>query len=573
MSSIEQLIYKHALANAFPYGGKANDGAVLGKILADRPELKVEIENLRRDISKVVSEVNKLSPKEQEKKLKEIWPEFFAREKKEEKKELPELPNAIPGKAVFRLAPEPNGYIHIGHAISFFFNYYYAKKYKGKLILRFEDTNPESEELAYYKAIKEDIAWLGVKYDSVKNNSDDMKLFYDAAEKLIGKGVAYVCTCDVEEMRKNRFEGKECMHRQNSAEENKSLWKKMHKGLKAGAAVLRLKGDMKAGNSVMRDPTLFRIVEVPHPVQKKKYRVWPLYDFANAVEDAVCSVTHVLRSAEFIQRDELQNKIRILLGYKNPVILSYSRINFAGSPTSKRKILELMDKKIVDAWDDPRLVTIRALRNRGIFPEAIHNLALNVRMTLSSTTVDWNMLAAENRRLLDSNAKRYFFVPEPVKLEVKGAPKETAVLKYHPNIPKLGERKVKIAGKFFIAKEDTKNLKPGDIFRLKDLYTVKVDSINANEIMARFVEEKAEGNIPKFQWVTDKNIPALIAVPGELVDKDEKPLPYSLNIVKGLCEEACKKIKRGEVVQFERFGFVKIEKAIAKSVNGILAHK
>ncbi len=572
MLSNEKLILKHALANAFSHGGKANEGAVLGKILGEKPELKENLDSLRREIQKITNEVNAFSAAEQESKLREIYPEFFTREKKEETKELPELPNAISGKTVFRLPPEPNGYMHIGHGISFFFNYYYAKKYNGKLILRFEDTNPEAEEKEFYKAIKEDIDWLGIKYDSVKNNSDDMKVFYDAASKLVKKGEAYVCTCNVEAMRKNRFESRECSHRKTSVSENLLLWKKMFKGFKPGQVALRLKGDMKAGNSVMRDPTLFRIVEASHPIQKKKYRVWPLYDFANAVEDAICNVTHVLRSAEFIQRDELQNKLRNLLGYKNPVIISYSRINFAGSPTSKRKILELMGKKIVKEWDDPRLVTIRALRNRGILPEAIHNLALNVRMSLSSTTVDWNMLAAENRRLLDATAKRYYFVSNPVKLDVKDAPKETADLKFHPNKPEFGMRKIKTSGKFFISGEDAKTLSAGDVFRLKDLYNVEVIS-TGKEIKAKYVEEQVQGNAPKFQWVTNKNIPCEVKIPSEIVGKDENPLPDSLKTIKGLCEETCRKIKPNEIIQFERFGFVKIEKPSAKLIKGILAHK
>jgi len=572
MLSNERLILKHALANAFSHSGKASDGAVLGKILSEKPELKENLDSLRREIQKIVSEVNALSVPVQESKLKEVYPEFFTREKKEEKKELPELPNAVPGKVVLRLPPEPNGYIHIGHAISFFFNYYYAKKYNGKLILRFEDTNPEAEEKEFYKAIKDDIDWLGIKCNSVKNNSDDMKVFYEAAEKLVKKGEAYACTCDVESMRKNRFDGRECEHRRNTIESNLMLWEKMFHAFKPGQAALRLKGDMKAGNSVLRDPTLFRIVEASHAMQKKKYRVWPLYDFANALEDAICNITHVLRSAEFIQRDELQNKLRSLLGYKNPVIISYSRINFAGSPTSKRKILELMDKKVVNEWDDPRLVTIRALRNRGILPEAIHNMALNVRMSLSSTTIDWNMLAAENRRLLDASAKRYYFVPNPVKLEVKNAPKETADLKYHPNIPELGVRKIKTAGKFFISKDDAETLSIGDVFRLKDLYNVEVISAG-KEIKANYVEEQIQGNAPKFQWVTDKNIPCEIKIPSEIVGRDDNPLPDSLKIIKGLCEETCKKISPNEIIQFERFGFVKIEKPSPKSIKGILAHK
>src|SRR3989344_9097025 len=261
MDSSKDLILKHALANAFSHSGKANEGAVLGKILAENPGLKKDIENLRKELKKVVASVNKLNPAAQEKKLHKIWPEFFMQEKKEESRELPELKNAVRGKVVLRLPPEPNGYIHIGHAISFFFNYYYAQKYNGKLILRFEDTNPEAEELKFYNAIKEDLDWLGIKYDEVKNNSDDIQVFYDSAEKLIKSGDAYICACDIETMRKNRFDGKACVRRNYSVEENADLWKHMFKEFKEGQAILRLKGDLESENTVMRDPTLFRIVK------------------------------------------------------------------------------------------------------------------------------------------------------------------------------------------------------------------------------------------------------------------------------------------------------------------------
>ena len=573
MASNKELIQKHALANALPHNGKADESAVLGKLIAESPELKADIENLRKEIKKVVSEVNKLKPAEQGKKLKKIWPEFFTREKKEESRELPELKSAVKGKVILRLPPEPNGYMHIGNAISFFFNYYYAKKYEGKLILRFEDTNPEAEELVYYNAIRDDIDWLGIKYGEIKNNSDDMKIFYESAEKLIKSRHAYVCTCTLDDSRKMRFEGIECEHRSHSAEKNLELWKKMHSEFSEGYAVLRLKGDMKADNAVMRDSTIFRIVEHTHPIQKNKYRVWPLYDFANAVEDAVCKITHVLRSAEFMQRDELQNKIRDLLGYKNPVIISYSRINFAGSPTSKRKILNLMDNKVIASWDDPRLVTIRALRRRGFLPSAIYSMALNVRMTLSSTTIDWDMLAAENRKLLDKVANRYFFVPEPIRVEVKEAPAKEVHLKMHPEFPERGERKIQTQATFYVPKEDVEKLKSGDLFRLKDLFNVKIDAMDSTLVRASFVGKDLIDGISKIQWATQKNIPAEIKIAGALVDKDENPLKDSIKIARGVCEEDCKNIKPGEVVQFERFGFVKIENASDKKIEAVLVHK
>ena len=547
MVEIRETVQKHALANAYSHGGKAVAGAIVGRVLGERPELKKDIAGLQKLAAEVAKEVNKLDKGEQEAKLREIYPKFFE-EKPKEKRELPELPGALKGKVVTRLAPEPNGYLHIGHAISFFFNQYYADKYNGKLWLRFEDTNPEKEQKEYYESIRNDLEWLGIRWDREKSNSDDIELFYKYAHKLIEGGHAYVCTCPVDMMRKKRMQGIECDCRKNRSNVNLDSWADMQTKLKPGSAVLRLKGDIRAKNTVMRDPTLFRIVESPHPLQGSKYRAWPLYDFANAIEDAECGVTHVLRSNEFLQRNELQNKIRDLLGLKSPVIISYSRIQFSDSPTSKRQILELMEKTDVESWDDPRLATIMALRRRGVLPETLRQLALEVRMTKGSTTIDSRTITGINRKLLNEMANRYFFVPEPVKLEVKNAPSKSVELAMHPEHPERGARKISTKGTFYISRRDR-----GKEFRLKDLYNVKNDSYDGDELRAK---------IPKIQWVTDDNVKV------ELLS----PEGAKLNKLTGLAEPAVKKLKKGDIVQFERVGFARIEE-VGAIVKGVLAHK
>lgn len=539
--STTDLIRKHALANAYSHGGRANPGAIIGKLISEDPKFKEQIKELQPEIAKIVSEINALKPIEQEKELKKIYPEFF--EKKEESKEMPELPGAVDGKVVTRLAPEPNGYLHIGHAVSFFFNDYYAQHYNGKCILRFEDTNPEKEKKEYYEAIIEDLAWLGIKYDERRNNSDDVPLFYEKAEELLKNGHIYVCECPVEKSRENRGKGKECKCRSSKPEKNLELWNRMLKDMPEGSASVRLKGDMKAKNSVMRDPTLFRIAEHEHALQGTKYRVWPLYDFANSIEDSICGVTHVLRSNEFEQRDELQNKIRDLLGLKNPVILSYSRIKVEGAPTSKRLIQPLVDEGKVTGWDDPRLATLKGLKRRGILPEAIKELAMEVRMTRGSTTIDWKAICGFNKRILDEQANRYYFVPEPVKLKVEDAPERAAELKLHPDFPKRGIRKIKTSGVFYIPKGDA--FEKGSTFRLKGLYNVKYLGGGKGEYAGDELVQK----MPKIQWVTEDNVEIEVLVPDILTQKD------SLKTVKGYAESTVADLKINDIVQFERFGF------------------
>jgi len=542
MPKTEDLIRKYALANAYSHDGKASPGAIIGKLIREDSSYAKKIKDLQPKIAKIVKEVNKLAQSAQKKELEKVYPEFF--EKKEVSKDLPELPNAKKGKVVTRMAPEPNGHMHLGHAASFFFNHYYARKYGGKLIMRFEDTNPEKEEKEYYESIKEDVKWLGFEWDELKNNSDDLPTFYEYAEKLINKGAAYVCECPVEEMRANRMKSKECACRKNSKKENLTKWAAMLKDAPAGSAVLRFKGDMKAGNTVMRDPTLFRIVEAAHPLQGKKFRVWPLYDFANAIEDAICGITHVLRSNEFAQRDELQNKMRTTLGLKNPEIISYSRINVEDKPCSKRQILPLIEEGRVSGWDDPRLATIKGLKRRGIIPKTLHELGLDVRMTSGSTTISWKKIETINRKLLDAKADRYFFVPNPIKIEVEGAKKRTAKLQLHPDFPEKGKRELSAGSAFYVPEDDLKKLKKRDVFRLKDLYNVEY----LGSSKAKFHSEKVIPDSAKIQWVpAEEAVEVKVLVPEGI----EKPL----RILKGVAEKGISNVPVGDIIQFERVGF------------------
>tara|TARA_Y100000034_G_scaffold36903_1_gene45362 strand:- start:19803 stop:21479 length:1677 start_codon:yes stop_codon:yes gene_type:complete len=545
----DALIEKHALANAVQHNGKANVGAIIGRVLGENPKLKSNIPQLQKSIIEIVKAVNSMKSEEQEAKLLKVWPDFLKHgEKQETRRELPELQDAKTGKVVTRLCPEPNGHLHIGHAISFFFNDYYAKKYKGKLILRFEDTNPEHAKAEFYKSIEDDLAWLDILYIESRNNSDDIPIFYEKAEQLINSGDAYICTCPVEVSRKNRFDGVDCECRNQKPADNVKLWKKMLKDMKPGAGVLRLKISMTAKNTVMRDPTMFRIITASHPLQKTKYRVWPLYDFANSIEDALCGVTHVLRSNEFKQRDELQNYIRKLLGFKNPVITSYSRIKASGAPTSKREIQPLIDSKEVTGWDDPRLVTIKGLRRRGILPETLKQLALEVRMTKGETTIDSSTIYGINRKILDEQADRFFFVSDPVKLTIKNAPGKTAELKNHPDHPERGKRKVITSDTVFISSDDEKRLKTGTVFRLKDLYNVKY----LGKGKVEFDSMEVKPDTKKFQWVTNDSFKTEILVP-ENIGKN------GLKKIIGIAEKAVQKVKPETVVQFERFGFCKME--------------
>ncbi|MEM1799849.1 MAG: glutamate--tRNA ligase [Nitrososphaerota archaeon] len=555
MMEIRALILKWALKNAIEHDGKAIVKAVVSKVLGENPELRNMIGEVLKLAEDVVRNVNQMGIEQQTKMLEEIAPTLLEKHKPKEKR-LPPLPYAEPGKVVTRLPPEPSGYMHIGHAMSGILNYMYAKMYDGKLWLRFEDTNPRKVKLEYYENFRKGYKWFGIEWDYEKCNSEDLDLYYEYANELIRRGLAYVCSCSREEMSRGRFMMTECAHRQQPVEVNVSLWKDMLSGaLKEGTAVLRLKGDMTSKNTVMRDPALFRIIEHPHPIVGDKYRVWPTYDIAAAIEDAICGVTHVLRSSEFALRDELQNYIRSLLGLQNPVFVEYSRFEFKGTPLAKREIRRLIEQGIVSRWDDPRLATVDGIKRRGLLPEAIKEFTISqTGLTYTKRVYAWELLYAINRRMLDPITKRYFLVPDPILVEVEGAPELHVKLPYHPSEP-LGKRSVHTGNKFYIPRKDVQGLKEGDVLRLKYLYNISIREVTKDSVKATFVSRDVLEGVPIVQWVTEDYVKVKVLVPDVLYQENGQLNPDSLKTIHAFGEKACTEIKCGERVQFERFGF------------------
>jgi len=472
---LKEIILKYALQNAVKFNGKANPGAIIGKLLKEDSGLKSKIKELSKDIQKTVKDVNKLSLDEQKAKLKKIAPEMLEK-KKAEKRGLPELKNAVMGKVVTRIPPEPSKYNHIGHALSFLLNYLYAKKYKGKSVLRFEDTNPTASKQEYVDAMKKDVLeYLNIKPDKTVYVSDDMPRFYKLAEDLIKRNEAYVCFCKREKMQDLRHKGLPCECRNNAAEKNLEEWKKMlSRKYDEGKCVLRLKIDLKSGNHVMRDPVIFRIIYAEHYRQKNKYCVWPMYDFENAVEEEFCGITHILRSSEFgNMRIELQDYIKDLFGFKKQEVIQYGRFNVAGSITQGREIRQLIADKKVIGWDDPRLVTLRALKRRGIVPEMFYELALKVGLSKTPTNIDWTVISSINRKILDAKANRYFFIHDPKEITIKDAPEMQINIKLHPEHDERGTRNLKTNEKFYISEKDFKELKEGELYRLMHAFNFK----------------------------------------------------------------------------------------------------
>jgi len=558
LMDVEKIARKHALINAVKFNGKASLKSVIGKVMA---EFKGEAKEIIKIIKEVVEEVNKLSLEEQKEEIKKLGIRIDEGKKKREIK-LPPLPNAKKGEVVTRFPPEPNGYLHIGHAKAAIIDYEYARMYDGIFILRFDDTNPLNEKKEFYEAQKEDLKWLGVEWDKEYRTSDNIPKHYELAKEMIEKGCAYICTCREEEIRKNRRLGKECACRNRKEQP----WDEFFK-MKEGEAVIRLKGDMKSPNTAMRDPILFRIIDYPHPIHGKRFRVWPTYDFYGAIEDSLSGVTHPFRTKEYELRDEVYFYILNCLNLRKPNLMEFSRLAIKGMPVSKRKLKPLIEKGFVMGWDDPRLPTLRGLKRRGILPDAIKEFVLSQGISKAESVVAFENLEAINRKMLDEVSRRFFFVSEPIKLFVENAPEKEVALKYHPSID-MGKRKIKTNGNFYISSEDAKNLEKGKKFRLKDLYNVIVKNKN-DMILGSFAGEKLM-DVPKIQWVSDEfiKVKVIIAIPPF---KNGLFNPDSLKIIEGYAEKNLKNVKNGEIVQFERFGFVKIEKN--GSIVGILTHK
>ncbi|MBS3922887.1 MAG: glutamate--tRNA ligase, partial [Nitrosarchaeum sp.] len=456
------------------------------------------------------------------------------------------------GKVVTRFPPEPNGYPHIGHAKAAIINAEYAKMYGGKFILRMDDTNPEAERMEYHAAIKVGLDWLGIKFDVIKNTSDDMKIFYEKGIELINSGNAYVCTCKREDISENRRERKSCKCSREDIKQNNKGWEKMFGKFKPGDAIVRFRGDMKADNAVMRDPVLFRIIEEKHYTLGNRYRVWPSYDFAVAIEDSIDGVTHAFRSKEFELRKELIDAILDALNMRKPYQDFFSRLEFKGMPISKRILKPLIEEGKVSWYDDPRLPTLESLRRRGIKPEAIKKFILSLGLTKANTLAPFDALESFNRKFVDTDSIRLFMVSKPKKITIKKIPFSFVEISNHP-IKDMGKRKINIDENFYISGEDVENMK-GTQIRLLGLGNIKISKSNG-ELLGEFTEGESNSDIQKIQWIPQKNAHMIkILIPKQLFI-DEKFNEDSLEELEVYTEPHYLELKDGDEIQFVRFGY------------------
>lgn len=549
---VDDLLRKYAVKNALEHGSAETD-AVIGKVFADEPDLKEDAGGVVQRAEEVIAAVNDMSADE----LEDAAEEYEYESREEDDDELPELPGAEDG-VVMRMAPFPSGLLHIGNARMAVLNDEYVKRYGGKLLLVIDDTAGSAEKKPLqeaYEEIPRDLEWLGVEFDEVLYKSDRMETFYGYAERFLEEGWAYVCECEAETLRENRREGVACEHRDRSVEENLEAWERMLDGtFGEGDAAVRLKTDMQADDPAFRDRVLLRISELDHPRVGSDYRVWPMLEFSWAIDDHELGITHVLRGKDLVMEDRMERYMWGLLGWEEPEILHHGLLNIEGikisTSTSKRKI----DEGEYEGWEDPRTWSLRSLRARGFEPEAIREFVLEFGMSENDVTVPVDTLYRKNRDIVDAGADRYFFVEDPVELEVHGIPADVAAeTPYHPEEDR-GTRRIDVdrEGGTATVYLDRDDLEDG-FLRLKDFCNVEVDGEEA-EFHSESHEPAVERGADIVQWVPADARDCTVVMP----DGDR---------AEGLAEPAVPE----ELVQFVRFGFVNV-KAAGEEIFARYAH-
>lgn len=512
-----------------------------------------------------------------------------------------DLASGVKSRVQTRFPPEPNGYLHIGHAKALCIDFSTAEKYNGICNLRFDDTNPSREDVEYIDAIKEDIKWLGFHWDNVFFASSYFDFVYDCAIKLIKDGKAYVDDLSADEIREYRGTltepGRESPYRNRSVEENLDLFKRMTDGeFGNGEKVLRAKIDMSSPNLNMRDPVIYRISHVSHHQTGDKWCVYPMYDFAHPLSDAKEGVTFSLCSLEFENHRPLYNWVVDQIGFDEPPRqIEFARLNINYCVTSKRKLLEMVNKGIVSGWDDPRMITLCGMRRRGYSAAAVRDFIDRVGVSKADSTVDYGLLEACVRDDLNAKAPRAMAVLRPLKVVIDNYPEgqsEDFEVELHPEHPEFGTRKVTFSRELYVEQDDFMaepvkkyfRLFPGNEVRFKSAYFIKCNSYDTDEngnvtcLHCTYDPESRGGNSPDgrkvkgtIHWVNASDCKQCevrlydrlfsAEEPGKNGDYFDDLNPDSLEVIENcLLEGGFENAKPGDTFQFMRNGYFCVDK-------------
>ena len=502
---------------------------------------------------------------------------------------------------ITRFPPEPNGYLHIGHAKSILLNFGLSEEFKGRTNLRFDDTNPTKEDTEYVQSIEEDVKWLGCQWNELHFASNYFDTMYEKALLLIKKGLAYVCDLTPDEIKEYRGSltapGKESPYRNRTVEENLELFEKMKNGeFKDGEKVLRAKIDMASPNLNMRDPIIYRIAHSTHHNTGDKWCIYPMYDFAHPLEDAIEHITHSICTLEFADHRPLYDWfVRECEMEATPRQIEFARLNMTNTVMSKRKLKQLVDEGVVDGWDDPRMPTISGLRRRGYTPEAIRNFCSAIGVAKSNSTVDSQMLDYFLREDLQPKVPTAMAVINPLKVVITNYPEgqsETLSLDIHPKDESFGKREITFSREIYVERDDFMEvpakkyfrLFPGNEVRLRGAYFIKCNEIIKDEngevielhctydpetkSGSGFTGRKVKGTI---HWVdANSSVPAEFRLYEPLILDDapenegkhflEQINPHSMEVFQGFIEpNAVPGLKPLDKLQLVRNGFFSID--------------
>ena len=474
MNSLNTDIEKNVLKNAIEHDGRAELKSVVNKLLGSFPELRSSIKDLMSEINQTISRINSLSIDQQISLAKEKYSEILIVEKKNEEHHLPDLKN-VRGKVVMRMAPSPSGPLHLGHSRMLILNDEYVKRYGGELILRIEDTNPNNIYPKAYDMIQEDTKWLDVNFTQFVIQSERMELYYTRARELIRMGKAYICKCRVEDFKRDLMESRACPHRNLSPDLMVEQFDRIISGEdKDVKPVLVIKTDLKHPNPAVRDWIAFRVIETPHPHTGKKYRFYPLMNFSVAVDDHELGLTHVIRGMDHLNNTERQKYIFNYFKWDIPEYFHYGLINIQDAILSTTAMRKGIDAGEYRGWDDVRLATLLALRRRGYQKETFRKYWIDSGLNDVNSDFSWEIFNSMNRQFIDHSANRYFFVSDPVKVQIMDSPEIESLIPLYPKESERGFRKYTLNKDqvLYLQKSDINDAKENDILRLKDLYNI-----------------------------------------------------------------------------------------------------
>jgi glutamyl-tRNA synthetase len=552
--NVEELVRKYALQNAVLYDGKASVGAVLGKVMADQPDMKARAKEISSIARRIVDDVNAMAPSAQRDELARTAPELLVKEGRPREAGLPDLPD-VTGEVRMRMAPNPSGPLHIGHSRMAILNDEYVKRYGGTCFNRFEDTDPARIDPAAYDTIPEDFAWLGVTIHKTIIQSDRFGIYYDIARKLLEAGRAYVCSCRPDEWRELKAHKKACPHREGPLTEQMSRWDRMFDGTFAPEqASLVVKTDLQHPNPAIRDFVGLRIDDTPHPRTGTKYRVYPLMNLAVAVDDHLLGLTHVLRGKDHLNNTYRQEYVFNYLGWKKPVYIHYGRVSM-DIELSTSKMSKGIQEGVYSGWDDPQLGTLMALRRRGIRPEALRRYWVETGIKEVDIAFSWKTLHTFNRELIDASADRYFFVDDPVNFRIEGSPELVGRAPVHPQHPERGVREIRVGPDKAVCVSRKDLPQERTRLRLKDLCNVEYED-KAMRWIGNDLSVLKEG-VRIIHWAPADGPKAEVRMPDGTVRE-------------GVAEPLVTRAK-GKVVQLERFGFAVVE-AVEPTVRLVYTH-